>query len=152
MENKKYCSAFIGGDCNTCKYPETPCKYQKPGIPNQCMKILDSCYQVNKMREKLQSILNEHGEGLVFLGAGGPKEDWMNGVHSLLLEEGIVSKTDEEIWTSDNSFQVQGRTDLVLTFTYLKMDKLAMWRIRFENCMWLSDYIDNTHLWSDKEE
>ena len=45
------------------------------------------------MREKLQSILSEHGEGLVFLGAGGSKEDWMNRVHSLLLEEGIVSKT-----------------------------------------------------------
>jgi hypothetical protein len=62
-------------------------------------------------------------EGIVLMGAGGDLNEWVKGV--------IVLKTSG------------GRTDLLLVIpdsSTLQIGKLAMWRLRFGDASWLSDY------------
>lgn len=97
-----------------------------------------------------EEIYHQHGEALVFMGAGGPAKDWMNGIADLLYVDGVTTEKDPaKIWKTHISLNVgPDRTDLVLPFTgALDIGRLALWRIiqhkigRF-GVMWLSDYID----------
>lgn len=86
-------------------------------------------------------------EGIVLLGCGGDLNEWTNGVTNVLYEEGIsrLNKLDEvfpEIYILKTT---GGRTDIAMIFNsdYLSMGKMAMWRLRFGDCSWISDYIVN---------
>ena len=65
-----------------------------------------------------------------------------------LKEEGI-SKTDkpDELWNDVRILTTSGgRTDVMLTpkkGAPIDIGKMAMWRIRFGDCSWISDYKDN---------
>jgi hypothetical protein len=97
------------------------------------------------MKTHLKDILYTHGESLVFLGAGGPAEEWVNGVHDLLFAEGITTERDPvKFWKYQEKIDFVSRSDLILTFPDdVDLGKLAIWRLRFGDTMWLSDYIDN---------
>ena len=92
-------------------------------------------------------------EGIVLLGCSG-FEDWIKGVTYLLIDEGILNDKenawDKIYWTRTTG----GRTDLILTFGKAEFDmgKMAMWRLRFGDCSWISDYKVNyasQHGWSE---
>ncbi|MGF7058693.1 hypothetical protein [Brassicibacter mesophilus] len=88
-------------------------------------------------------------EGLVMLGAGGNLNDWLNGLKDMLVEEDhvIVKDTNNTFWKKAYELTTTGgRTDLVLIFNdknQVNWGSLALWRLRFGNCSWLSDYIIN---------
>ena len=88
-------------------------------------------------------------EGIVLLGAGGDPQEWINGVTDILNKEDIAKGTPEELWGKANKLTTTGgRTDIALTFNHnnglkFNMGKMAMWRLRFGECSWISDYLDN---------
>lgn len=87
-------------------------------------------------------------EGLVLLGAGGDPREWINGVFGIWQEEGLTTaQSPEEVFSDAYMLKTTGgRTDLVLPFSNgakLAMGKLAMWRLRFGDASWISDYKDN---------
>jgi hypothetical protein len=99
-----------------------------------------------------EDIYQQYGEALVFMGAGGPVEDWMIGLAELLFDDGIVPDQDPaKVWTTHISLEVSPkRTDLVLPIKLIPdVGKLAMWRLKNQdrfNAMWLSDYIENPQI------
>lgn len=90
------------------------------------------------------SDLSTVGEGMVFLGCGEP-EQWQKGLNELWIEQGFIKPVwFQEPFTLETS---GGRTDLVFPFSaaYFEEDgsqigRLAMWRLRFGDCSWISDY------------
>lgn len=86
-------------------------------------------------------------EGIVLLGAGGDLKEWIGGVTDQLKEEGIVEGTLSELWSKIYVMTtVDGRTDLAMVFNptgKFDMGKMAMWRLRFGDCSWISDYLTN---------
>jgi len=86
-------------------------------------------------------------EGIVLMGCGGDLSEWVDGVSEILVKEQISGGFEKsfepeciQLSTTD------GRIDLIMIFkkdTDLKIGKLAMWRLRFGECSWLSDYIVN---------
>ena len=84
-------------------------------------------------------------EGIVLLGAGGDIHEWINGVSKTLFDRGIAeTKEPEKLWKSATKLTTTGgRTDLVLEFSKVDnfdLQKLAIWRISFGDCSWISDY------------
>lgn len=83
-------------------------------------------------------------DGLVFLGCGGEIDEWINGIIEILEKKSIATKTDfEEPYIIETT---GGRTDLVFEFANknkIDFGKLAIWRIKFGGCSWISDYVVN---------
>lgn len=85
-------------------------------------------------------------EGLVFLGAGGNIQEWITGVTNSLFEAGIIKDAIPENIFSDFIVLTTtgGRTDLVMVFAQngakIEIGKLALWRLKFGDCSWISDY------------
>ena len=81
------------------------------------------------------------------VGAGGDPTQWIHGVLGMWKEQGIsTSATPEEVLESALLLKsTGGRRDiaLVLKAGTVNMLRLAMWRLRFGNCSWLSDFVDN---------
>ena len=98
-----------------------------------------------------KSFLNdaEGKEGIVLLGAGGDPQEWIDGVTDILNKEDIAKGTSNELWSKANLLTTTGgRTDIALTFNHnngpkFDMGKMAMWRLRFGECSWISDYLVN---------
>jgi hypothetical protein len=87
-------------------------------------------------------------EGIVCMGAGGDPKEWIDGIFGMWQEEGITSaQSPDEVFASAKTLKTTGgRTDLVLQFkdgANLNMGKMAMWRLRFGDCSWISDYKQN---------
>ena len=85
-------------------------------------------------------------EGLVLLGAGGSPDEWIRGVSQLLNDEKIAKSGDpKDLWYGAFELKTSGgRTDLALVFKPgLDMGRLAMWRLRFGDASWISDYLVN---------
>ena len=86
-------------------------------------------------------------EGLVLLGAGGDPTQWIHGVLGMWKEQGIsTSATPEEVLESALLLKsTGGRRDiaLVLKAGTVNMPRMAMWRLRFGDCSWLSDFAEN---------
>jgi hypothetical protein len=86
----------------------------------------------------------ENKEGIVLLGAGGDVSEWIYGVAKILKDEGIsTANTPEKLFVEKFKLVTTGgRTDLalVIDFNYVEDGKLAMWRLRFGECSWISDY------------
>jgi hypothetical protein len=84
-------------------------------------------------------------EGLVFLGCGGNIQDWIDGIQDIMKEENIIVNTDCFI----DTFTLKttgGRVDLVMVFSphgRIDIGRLAIWRIQFGDCSWISDYVTN---------
>jgi len=93
--------------------------------------------------------ISKKSEGIIFLGAGGNLAEWVNGVNDTWNEEGLASKAgpiEDKIEDLYSTKTTGGRTDLIMIFkkkTTLEIGKLAMWRLRFGDASWLSDYIVN---------
>jgi hypothetical protein len=86
-------------------------------------------------------------EGIVCLGAGGDPKEWIEGVSKVLNDEQIVTGQPDQIWTNIYKLQTTGgRTDLAFVFkpeANFNIGKMAIWRIKFGDCSWISDYLDN---------
>lgn len=90
----------------------------------------------------------EVGEGLIFLGAGGEINDWIQGISERLKEDKIsTSDVPEELFDEIISLQTTGgRIDLAFIPKKGQLDygKLAIWRIHWGftggHCSWISDY------------
>ena len=85
-------------------------------------------------------------EGLVLQGCGEPLQEWLDGINSMLAEEGIL--LDGRRFESASVFQHDGLTNLLFSFEGVKLDmgKLAMWRLQTHSRFggtWLSDYVPN---------
>ena len=82
----------------------------------------------------------KESEGLVLLGCSDPDE-WEKGVLELLDKERLAQPTDFL-----KAYQVKtsgGRTDVVIPFkpvNAIQIGKLAIWRLKFGDCSWISDY------------
>jgi len=91
--------------------------------------------------------IDPNKEGIVLLGAGGDLREWINGVTDMLNKEGMVQGSPNDLWAGAYALTTQGgRTDLVLPFkpgSKINIGKLAMWRLRFGDCSWISDYVEN---------
>jgi len=86
-------------------------------------------------------------EGIVLLGTGAPLQGWIDGVVEEWQKEGYTTSPAEDLFSAVYKLTTSGgRTDLALVFarkTDLDFGKLAMWRLRFGDCSWISDYLDN---------
>lgn len=86
-------------------------------------------------------------EGIVLLGAGGDILEWIGGVTDVLNQEQIVAGLPKDVWSNFVVLTTSGgRTDLAMTFNpnaRFNMGKMAMWRLRFGDCSWISDYLVN---------
>ncbi len=83
-------------------------------------------------------------EGLVLLGCGGNLEEWESGVINILSTENIANKSD--FTEAFSLITTGGRIDLVLPFSAenkINIGKLAIWRLTFGDCSWISDYLVN---------
>ena len=86
-------------------------------------------------------------EALILQGCGGDLTEWVDGINSILTEEGILKDgfSFEEAYT----FKNEGLTCLVFPLedgAKIDMGKLAMWRIGTHHTFggtWLSDYVEN---------
>ncbi len=83
-------------------------------------------------------------EGIVLLGCGGELSQWTDGVTKLLLGEEIITTNGfSKIFVLKTT---GGRTDIAMVLNPLsKVDigKMAIWRLQFGDCSWISDYVDN---------
>ena len=85
-------------------------------------------------------------EGIVLLGAGGDLNEWINGISGILKDEKIAKENVDVIWKDCYTLtSTGGRTDLVLVplENTLEWGKLAVWRLVFGDCSWISDYVVN---------
>lgn len=88
--------------------------------------------------------LSKDKEGLVFLGASEPME-WVVGIRELLKKELDIQ---DAIFEDKHYFLKTsgGRQDVVFMFgpkAGPHIPKLCLWRIRFGDASWLSDYVVN---------
>jgi hypothetical protein len=83
-------------------------------------------------------------DGLVLHGAGGDLQEWIDGVTQMLKDEGVAS-SEFKVTEAHKVTTSGGRTDLLLLFDWstVTVGTLAIWRIKFGDCSWLSDYINN---------
>jgi len=86
-------------------------------------------------------------EGIVMLGAGPPLEAWITGIVEMWNERkiynGHANDAFEDVYELTTS---GGRTDLAMMFNPkadLNIGMMAMWRLQFGDCSWVSDYIVN---------
>ena len=89
---------------------------------------------------------NKGSEGIVLIDCGGEPEEWFNGVGGVLKEEGIAPNGVEDFGPFFRMKSPEGRTDLVMMFAndcQANLGKMAMWRLKFGDCKWVSDFIPN---------
>ena len=89
-----------------------------------------------------------HSEGIVLLGAGGNTNEWIEGVSEMLFDEGIATtKSPSDLFRGAYILKTSGgRNDLALLFNKpfpADLGRMAMWRLRFGDCSWVSDYVVN---------
>lgn len=86
-------------------------------------------------------------EGLILQGCGGDPQEWLDGINSLLTDEGILKNGSR--FENISVFQNGGLTNILFPFedgVDIDMGKLAMWRLRSHEQFggtWLSDYVPN---------
>lgn len=114
--------------------------------------LINNLNQVEIIDAKFQDVVKlskeEKEEGLVLLGAGGDLHEWIDGISNELLKEGIATGNKHTMW--NNKFykleSTGGRTDFVMLFknkTTINVGKMAIWRLKFGDNSWLSDFIVN---------
>ena len=115
------------------------------------------------------STLTEDDCGFVFLGCGGDLQEWIDGIPASMLD---TLKTNQEINENIMDDDIRklfdgpwlltttgGRKDLVFPFKNDNpemghiLSYLCLWRLRFGDCSWISDYRQNypdQHAWEQK--
>lgn len=89
---------------------------------------------------KLPATVNN---GIVLLGAGGDAIDWILGVTAILNDEKIANGDAKKLWGKECFILTTtgGRTDIAMIFaTDFDLNRMAIWRIKFGDCLWVSDY------------
>lgn len=85
-------------------------------------------------------------EGLVLLGCGGSLDEWRDGVVELLKKEQHIKRGFEDFSNFYKLTTTGGRIDLAMVFDNnadMNIGSMALWRLRFGDCSWISDYKDN---------
>lgn len=87
-------------------------------------------------------------EGIVLLGCGGDLQEWIEGVTQSLIDAKVtpLAKPEELFSKFIKLTTTGGRTDLTLIFSTspkINIGAMAMWRLRFGDCSWISDYLVN---------
>ena len=95
--------------------------------------------------EQFKSIAKDQKEeGLVFLGCGDDLDQWVVGIPQLLNERKIAPN---QFWKKLYQLTTTGgRVDLVFVFDHaanIDIGKMAIFRLKFGDCSWISDYIVN---------
>lgn len=86
-------------------------------------------------------------EGLILQGCGGDPQEWLDGINSLLTDEGILKNSSR--FENISVFQNGDLTNILFPFedgVDIDMGKLAMWRLHSHEQFggtWLSDYVPN---------
>lgn len=86
-------------------------------------------------------------DGLVLQGCGGDPQEWLDGINSLLTDDGILKNGSR--FENISVFQNGSLTNILFPFEdglEIDMGKLAMWRLRSHEQFggtWLSDYVPN---------
>ena len=86
-------------------------------------------------------------EGLILQGCGGDPQEWLDGINSLLTDEGILKNGSR--FETISVFQNGDLTNILFPFedgVDIDMGKLAMWRLHSHEQFggtWLSDYVPN---------
>ena len=86
-------------------------------------------------------------EGLILQGCGGDPQEWLDGINSLLTDEGILKNGSR--FENISVFQNGDLTNILFPFedgVDIDMGKLAMWRLHSHEQFggtWLSDYVPN---------
>lgn len=72
------------------------------------------------------------------MGCGGSPSDWTEGITKLLKEENIMTPLDEWYMMTTTG----GRKELVMPLppVGVNLGKLAIWKLKFGDCSWWSDY------------
>lgn len=91
----------------------------------------------------------ENKEGIVCMGCGGELVQWVDGVTKVLNDEVIATGTPDQLW--DKVYKMEttgGRTDLAFVMSnklpnLFNVGKMAIWRLKFGDCSWISDYKTN---------
>ena len=106
------------------------------------MEIIDSNFS------KIRNISTNKDEGIVILGAGGDPQEWIKGI-CVDWKKKEISPTD----VPEETFQeihllisTGGRRDLAMVFKKeapLNIGRMAMWRLQFGDCSWISDFVVN---------
>jgi D-ribose pyranose/furanose isomerase RbsD len=91
---------------------------------------------------------NTDQEGIVCMGCGGELSAWVDGVTDVINHECIAKGTPDELWSKIYKLTTSGgRIDLAfVSHNNLKdfnVGKMAIWRLHFGDCSWISDYIVN---------
>ena len=123
-------------------------KLTKSKLKERIVKLADGSYDVKKAKFKfLERVAKKGLEGIVFLGAGGKLNQWVKGINDLWNKEkigkGLIEDKMMGLYVINTT---GGRTDLVMIFktkSQLDIGKLAMWRLKFGDASWLSDYVNN---------
>ena len=123
-------------------------KLTKSKLKERIVKLADGSYDVKKAKFKfLERVAKKGLEGIVFLGAGGKLNQWVKGLNDLWNKEkigkGLIEDKMMGLYVINTT---GGRTDLVMIFktkSQLDIGKLAMWRLKFGDASWLSDYVNN---------
>jgi len=111
-------------------------------------------YTIEKKSYEEFRELTVNEEGLVLLGCGGNLEEWVNGVSQVLLQNKCAdTKEPEELFSNFIHLTTSGgRNDLALVFKkdapihigiMVHIGIMAIWRLSFGNCSWISDYVVN---------
>jgi len=89
----------------------------------------------------------DNKEGIVCLGCGGELSQWVDGVTKVLNDEVIATGTPDQLWDKVYKMETSGgRVDLAFVMSNTAQfngGKMAMWRLRFGDCSWISDYKTN---------
>ena len=86
-------------------------------------------------------------EGLILQGCGGDPQEWLDGINSLLTDEGVLKNGSR--FENISVFQNGDLTNILFPFedgVDIDMGKLAMWRLHSHEQFggtWLSDYVPN---------
>ena len=86
-------------------------------------------------------------EGRILQGCGGDPQEWLDGINSLLTDEGILKNGSR--FENISVFQNGDLTNILFPFedgVDIDMGKLAMWRLHSHEQFggtWLSDYVPN---------
>ena len=86
-------------------------------------------------------------EGLILQGCGGDPQEWLDGINSLLTDEGILKNGSR--FENISVFQNGDLTNILFPFedgVDIDMGKLAMWRLHSHEQFggtWRSDYVPN---------
>ena len=89
---------------------------------------------------------NAGREGIVLLGCGGEPREWVDGVTGILRKAGIIDDSGEAFSSACVLTTTGGRQDIAMVFgggARIDGGRMALWRIRFGDCSWISDYLVN---------